>query len=362
MAWAMAFDPNQIATANIGTALIGVVRGNEVSLAWKLHCQLSESSVELAIFYLGQDPQYVPLPPSDPNGSISQSVVSFDDSMIIEGMLIVVRSGKSVLRLDIDSSGFYLHRLLSRNLSQVSANLRKHGRIKDLDTRFFSASNSIKAAPGNFALNARCVVSFGYSAIEEDRPEMVDWAYSFIINRMSDIASTSDFLVKSSMLTLWSHIAIWKGIGGDLVQISRILKGSFGGLAEYPRAAYNSMSLLLLLGGFLLFTGHSKEAEELFGPSDDLLRIAANGYINADYLMTYREFIRIAECAFLCKLGSQMSSGVSFHPSLAPLTPEMAWDNANRFFRGDTTRVYPMAEIGREKYLRLIESSAGCAA
>jgi hypothetical protein len=271
-------------------------------------------------------------------------------------MLIVVRSSEGIQRLEFDPKNFHLHRLLSRNLSQVSANLRKHGRIKDLDTRFFSACNSVKAAPDNFVVNARCVVSFGYSAVENNRVEMIDWAYDFILDSISEIASTPDLLVKSSMLTLWAHIAIWKGSGEDLVQISAMMRGSFVKLSEYPRAAYNSISLLLLIGGFLLFVGRSNEAEQVFNPSDDFLRIAADGYVDADYLMTYREFIRIAECAFLCKLGSQMAAGISFHPSLAPLTPEMAWNNANRFFRGDTTIVYPMVEVGREKYLGLIES------
>lgn len=352
----MALDLDQITTTKVGKALLGVVRENKVHLAWKLNDQANAVKFELAIFCLGRDTQYIPLVSSDLDGNVSEAVISLDESSVLEGMLIVVRSGQGVLRLDFDPKNFHLHRLLSRNLSQVSANLRKHGRINDLDTRFFSACNSIKAAPGNFIVNARCVVSFGYSAVEKNRTEMINWAYNFILERISDIASSSDLLVKSSMLTLWAHIAIWKGNGEDLVQISAMMKGSFGKLSEHPRAAYNSISLLLLIGGFLLFVGCSNEAEEIFQPSDDFLRIAADGYVDANYLMTYREFIRIAECAFLCKLGSQMAAGVSFHPSLAPLTPEMAWNNANRFFRGDTTRVYPTVEVGREKYLGLIES------
>lgn len=348
------FDLSLLNETQLGKAMLGVVSGNTVQLAWKTYSSEVES-LHLAIFRIGQQPEYIALNPCNTRGTIAEETVPFNTTGIVQCMLLVARIGGSSFRLAHHEKNFNLHRLLSLSIPEVNANLRRHGRIKDLDTRFFSACNSMKANPEKFTMNARCVASFSYTAMEKDRQEMVEWAYDFCISKIDQIVSTPNIDVKVSMITLWLHLAIWKGSGQDLFRISEILIDSFDGISEYPIATYNSLALMVMIGGFLLFTENKDKAGEIFAPFDAHLKIAATGYIQPRYLMTYREFIRIAECAYLCSLGLSMSKGESYHAALPLLSPEMAWNKANRFYRGDDTKPCPAQDEGLQRYLRLIK-------
>jgi hypothetical protein len=195
-----------------------------------------------------------------------------------------------------------------------------------------------------------------YTALEQNRTDAIDWADNFIADNIESIINAGNPQVSCSMLILWAHISICRLKGNDLLRISDLMTKSFENIANYPMSSYNSSALILLIGSFLLFTNRFREAQKVFAPFDAHLKIAANGYVDPDHLMTYREFIRISECAFLSKLGLLMAENSFFHPSIPPLTPEMAWIKANRFFRGDSSRLYPMETAGQQCFLQLIES------
>ena len=348
----MAFDPDQIAETSLGRATLGIIRSNRIHLSWILWSQDVEK-LDLVIFRAGGMEEYISLNPSSTDGAVVKSSLTFDPSEIVEAMLMIAHIKGEKYRLSHDKDHFYLDRLLARSLADVNKNLRWTGRINDLDTRFFAACNSIKLSPKEPQIIYRCVASFAYTAVEKDKTEMIEWAHNFCVQRMDEIAAESDAHVKASILNLWAHLAIWRGLGRDLLKISKITIRSLYDISEHPGAAYNAMSLMLLLGGFLLFTGRTTDAKILFRPFDAHLKAAASGHVKKGSPMTYREFIRISECAFLCSLGFHIAKGKSYPKSISPLTPEMAWNNSNRFYRGES-KSYPTVDEGRVRYLKLI--------
>lgn len=343
-----AIDFESLEISSVGRITTGVIRGSEAHLSSVLVSSEIET-LNIVIFFLDREPEWVPLDidPSNTEDRAYNWRLLLPQGSIIESMIVVARVKGALFRLSEDPERYFLQRLLSRNLEEVNLNLRWHNRMSDLDTRFFAALNSIAATPGNYELHARCMVSFGYKAIESDRIEMIEWSHRFCQQRINEMMATPDVQVRASVITFWIHEAIWNCRVDDIIQISELITDSLTGIESYPKGTYNSLHAILLIGSFLLFTGKAGKAAKIFSPFDTHFRIAAEKYTRA--VANYREIIKIAELTYLCKLGLDMARGRKIPVRFSPLTPREAWAKGQRFHDKK------IRDEGGRRYSKLIE-------
>jgi hypothetical protein len=345
---ARVIDLEALAVIANGRVITGVIRGGEAHLSLSLDIPGIEM-LNLVILFLDREPEWVPLDTSNAGGVESTRRVPLPHGNIFKSMVVVACVDGKYFRISEDPKHFFLRHLLFQSLDEVNLNLRWHTRIGDLDTRFFTALNSIAATPGNYELHARCMVSFGYKAIEADRIEMVEWSRQFCHQRIDEMMATPDVQVRASVIVFWIHEAIWNCRVDDIILISEIITDSLRNIENYPKGTYNSLHAILLIGSYLLFAGKPRKAVKVFQPFDEHFRIAADKYKRS--VPNYREIAKIAQCTYLCKLGLEMARGREIPGNLSSLSPREAWENGQRF------RDKKVRQEGCKRYLRLIELS-----
>lgn len=341
---------DELETTEVGKALVGEIQDGRAKLAWSLKDEGVEA-LELMIFHVDQEPISIALSPAPTGEGVAEHEVPLQLAGVVSAMCLVATVGRKKLRLAHDPEGFFLHRVLARNLADVNRDLRWAGRITHLDTRFFAVRNTLPVV--DYDLQARCLVSVGYQGIEQDRRDIIDWAEAFCQDTLAQMRETENVEVRSSVLAFWVHLAIWREDVAEMLQIADLIVESLEGLAEYPVGTVNALHSTLLVGSFLVNVGKKAEAVEVFKPFDRYYRIAAHKYPRA--LVNYRELIGVAKCTYLCKLGFDVARDVKSRAggSAAPkLTPNAAWNDGNRL-RDKAA----CAEAGK-RYARMISAAA----
>lgn len=339
-------DITKFPSTDLARVTSGVVRGGEARLVL-VYDSLEVEELNIVIVFLDGKPRWIPVDTPATEGVELTRNVPLPTDQIIHSIVVIASIQGAHYRLSEDPKRSCLSRILSLDMKAVNYNLRWHTRIRDLETRFFSAKNSIAATPDNYDLHARCMVAVGYRAIENNRADMTEWSRRFCHERFPEMMATPDVHVRSSVLVFWIHEAVMNTRLDDILRISEILTKSFKGINKYPMGTYNSLHAILLIGSFLLFSGNLSKARRIFRPFDRHFKIAANKYSRS--LINYLELTKIAECTYLCKLGLEMASGQKVRDRFGPFTPELAWGKGQRFVDKD------VSEQGRRRYLELIQ-------
>lgn len=230
--------------------------------------------------------------------------------------------------LELRDGACHLHRLLSLDLEQINDNLRWRNRINDLETRFFSAKNSLRLVGDDFELRARCIVSVGWEGLEQEHNEIIDWCRSQYQLMLSWNLGPEEHEALMSTITFWCHLAIHDGRREMLRELSEKTISALYAPEARGIAVYNMLHTSLLIGGWHLSQGRHKIALRFFKRSNGLLKLAVHEYPTA--LVNYRELATIAEKVFFCQIGRHMAEGKKILESFPLLSPEIAWREGNR--------------------------------
>lgn len=344
----LAEEPQSLPEAAFGRVLQARVKGCLMDLHWQLDRPVT--ALALGIWRLNRAPDLHALPGQP--GPRARGV-AFDATPDVTDAAILAKSDGRWWRLPEKGPEPVLGRLLSRDLTAVNANLRWAGRISDLDTRFFAALNSIAQAPRDFALQARCLVSVGYEAIERADPEKTGWARGFCQAKKARLLAEKDAEVRVSVLLFWLHLAIFQEDLGTFLEITEMVLARdmafFAGLEAYPVGTANALYAQVMLGGFFLACDEPERAGRLFSPFDKHFRIAAQSYPRT--LNGYHEIVQLTRRAYLCRIGQEQARGRPVSAKgVPPLSAGRAWDESNRL-RIKATEVQ---EAMRARFLRLV--------
>lgn len=286
----------------------GEIHGTEILVSWKAAGN-KVSAADLIIARQCGRLDRIPLRIISKNEEIVVESAEFDGRFDVIEISIVVLVDHDWMVIKNASGGYYLGRVLSRNMNEVNKNLRWLGRIEDLDTRFYACRNSIEFSPMNFKLIARCLVSFAYEAIEVEDLDKVQWAFDYVGRVKGHILSLGDAEVRASFFIFWIHLAVWKS---DEVLFSEIVGFILGGvldrgIEQHPVGTFNILCCILICGYFLLEIGDNIEAVEVFERHDKYLRLAFDRFPRR--LNNYSELSKTAHRAYLCQVGVCVAKG-----------------------------------------------------
>lgn len=263
------------------------------------------------------------------SGTLSAELPISDTEVVVQLALIFRSNGQDHRATEADDNVFS-QKLLSRSLPDINCNIRWSGRISDLDTRYFAARNSALFLSEKLELRQRCLVSVGYTAIEQARLEILDWVGEEVEYFMSAAREMSDLDSLTSFVSFAMHFYVAKEDANGLQRLSLLTIDVLRDYQGFPFGAGGYLHVALFLGGLALASKNGPLATAIFAPTLDCFHIAILGYPRA--LINHWELVGVSRMNLHCQIGLNLAKGVPMpdYKVIQKLTPELAFAESHR--------------------------------